>query len=196
MEKIMNRGSVLSISVMATLGLAALPSSAISQQRTLKNQLIGTWTLASWEHVLPNGNKVQSYGTNPKGIVVFDANGRLFLMFARADLPKIASNAPATATPEEAKALVDGSIAYFGTYTVDDADRVISLHLEASTFANQLGSDQKGTIISVTDDELRYEMIALAGGKISVALKREAQGCGRPRDWNTILPRAFSPHEL
>jgi Lipocalin-like domain len=159
MEKIMNRGSVLSISVMATLGLAALPSSAISQQRTLKNQLIGTWTLASWEHVLPNGNKVQSYGTNPKGIVVFDANGRLFLMFARADLPKIASNAPATATPEEAKALVDGSIAYFGTYTVDDADRVISLHLEASTFANQLGSDQKGTIISVTDDELRYEMI-------------------------------------
>jgi hypothetical protein len=196
MEEIMNRGRVLSISVMTMLGLAALPSSAIGQQRSLKNQLIGTWTLASWEHVLPDGSKVQSYGTDPKGIVVFDVKDRFFLMFTRPDLPKIASNAPATATPEEAKALVGGSIAYFGKYSVNDADRVISFHLEASTFANQLASDQKGTITSLTDDELRYEMIALAGGKISVALKREAWGCGRPRDWNTTVPRAFSPHEL
>ena len=97
------------------LGLAALPNSAISQQWSLKDQLVGTWTLASWEHVLPNGSKVQSYGTNPKGIVVFDAKGRFFLMFAHPDLPKIASNAPATATSEEAKDLLAGSIAYFGT---------------------------------------------------------------------------------
>ena len=89
-----------------------------------------------------------------------------------------------------------GSIAYFGTYSVNDADKVISLHLEASTFVNQLGSDQKGTITLITDDELRYEMIALAGGKISIALKREAQGCGRPRDWNGMAPHTFSPHEL
>src|SRR6516164_8090546 len=72
------------------LGLTALPNSAISQQWSIKDQLVGTWTLASWEHALPNGSKVQSYGTNPKGIVVFDAKGRFFLMFARPDLPKIA----------------------------------------------------------------------------------------------------------
>jgi len=33
-----------------------------------------------------------------------------------------------------------GSIAYFGTYGVNDADRVISLRLEASTFLNQLAA--------------------------------------------------------
>src|SRR5262249_17303864 len=93
----MNRRSVLSIMM---LGLTALPNSAISQQWSIKDQLVGTWTLAAWEHALPNGSKVQSYGTNPKGIVVFDAKGRFFLMFARPDLPKIASNAPATATSE------------------------------------------------------------------------------------------------
>ena len=104
----MNRRSVLMM-----LGLTALPNSAISQQWSIKDQLVGTWTLASWEHALPNGSKVQSYGTNPKGIVVFDAKGRFFLMFARPDLPKIASDAPATATSEEAKDLLAGSIAYF-----------------------------------------------------------------------------------
>jgi hypothetical protein len=192
----MNRGRVLSISAMMMLGLAALPNRAIGQQWSLKDQLVGTWTLASWEHVLANGSKVHSYGTNPKGIVVFDAKGRFFLMFARPDLPKIASNAQATATSEEAKNLLAGSIAYFGTYGVNDADRVISLRLEASTFPNQLASDQNGTITSLTADELQYEMTALAGGKISIALKREALGCGRARDWNATVPRAFSPHDL
>ena len=192
----MDRSRVLIISAVTMLWLAALPSSAISQQSSLKNQLIGTWALTSWEHVLPNGSKVQSYGTNPKGIVVFDAKGRFFLMFARPDLPKIASNAPTTASPEEAKALLAGSIAYFGTYSVSDADRVISLRLEASTFPNQLASAQTRAITSLTADDLQYEMIALDGGKISIVLKREAQGCGHPRDWKTIVPRAFSPHEL
>jgi hypothetical protein len=191
----MNRRSVLSISAIMMLGLTALPNSAISQQWSLKDQLVGTWTLASWEQVLSNG-KVQSYGSNPKGIVVFDAKGRFFLMFARADLPKIASNDPATVTSEEAKDLLAGSIAYFGTYGVNDADKVINLRLEASTFPNQLASDQNGTITSLTADELHYKMTALAGGKISIVLKREALGCGRARDWNAMVPRAFSPHEL
>src|SRR5499427_198392 len=148
----MNRRSVLSIML---LGLTALPNSAISQQWSIKDQLVGTWTLASWEHALPNGSKVQSYGPNPKGIVVFDAKGRFFLMFARPDLPKIASNNPATATAEEAKAVMAGSIAYFGTYTVDDGNKVISLRMDASTFANQLSTDQKRTITSITADELK-----------------------------------------
>ena len=168
----MHRRGVLSMSAMTMLGLAVFPGSAISQQKPLKDQLVGTWTLASWERVLPNGNKVQSYGTNPKGIVVFEANGRFFLMFARPDLPKIASNNPATATAEEAKAVMAGSIAYFGTYTVDDANKVISLRMDASTFANQLATDQKRTITSITADELKYDTVALNGDKISVGLKR------------------------
>jgi len=168
----MDRRSVLSLSAITALGLALLPTSAVSQQKSLKDQLVGTWTLASWERVLPNGNKVQSYGTNPKGIVVFEANGRFFLMFARPDLPKIASNNPATATAEEAKAVMAGSIAYFGTYTVDDANKVISLRMDASTFANQLSTDQKRTITSITADELKYDTVALNGDKISIGLKR------------------------
>ena len=168
----MKRRGILGISAMTMLGLAMLPGNAISQQKSLKDQLIGTWTLASWERVSPNGNKVQSYGTNPKGVVVFGRSGRVFVMFARADLPKIASNNPATATPEEAKAMMAGSIAYFGTYTVDDAAKVVTLRLDASTFPNQVASDQKRTITSLTADELKYDTVALNGDKISIGLKR------------------------
>jgi hypothetical protein len=117
----MNRRRLLSISAVTALGLAVLPSSAVSQQKSLKDQLVGTWTLAAWEQTRPDGSKLQRFGANPKGIHVFDANGRTYILFSRPDLPKIASNNPSTPTPEEAKAIVDGAIAYFGTYTVDEA---------------------------------------------------------------------------
>ena len=39
----MNRRNVLSLSVATALGLALLPGSAVAQQKSLKEQLVGTW---------------------------------------------------------------------------------------------------------------------------------------------------------
>jgi hypothetical protein len=167
----MSRSMILTLSAIAALGLGFLPGSAFSQQKSLKEQLVGTWSAVSWEQTLPDGSKFQRYTANPKGITVFDANGRYYIMEARPDLPKIASNNPSTPTPEEAKAIVGGSIASFGTYTVDEANKMVILRLEASTFANQLGSDQKRTI-SVTGNEIRVNFEALAGGQIVQTWRR------------------------
>jgi hypothetical protein len=57
---------------------------------------------------------------------------------------------------EEVGGLMTESMAYYGTYTVNEAEKVIILHLDASTFPNQIGTDQKRTITSLTADELRY----------------------------------------
>ena len=161
------------IAVALLCGAIAMPATiASAQQRSLKDQLVGTWTLASWERMLPDGSKMQSYGANPKGVVMFDPNGHMSLMFARPDLPRIASNNPTAVTAEEAKAVMAGLIAYFGMYTVDDASKVISLRLDASTFPNQLAGEQKRTITSLTADELKYDTIALNGDKISVGFRR------------------------
>jgi Lipocalin-like domain len=165
--------NILKMSVIAALGLALLPSNAVSQQKSLKDQLVGTWTVVSWEQTRGDGSKFERFGTNPKGVNIFDANGRLFVMYARPDLPKIASNNPSTPTPEEAKAIVGGAIGYFGTYTVDEANKTITLRIEASSFPNQLGSEQKRTITALTADELKYSNpVAVSGGKIDVAMKR------------------------
>ena len=60
-----------------------------------------------------NGNKTEPYGPGAKGSVVL-TNGRVLLVITRADVPKFASNNRTTGTPEENKAAVAGSIAYFG----------------------------------------------------------------------------------
>jgi Lipocalin-like domain len=103
-EEIMNRRSVLSISVMTMLGLAVLPSGAISQQKSLKDQLVGTWTFVSSTTKLPDGSPV--WGSNPKGLVIFTENGRYSSHVMRTDRPKFAANSRAKGTPEENKAAV------------------------------------------------------------------------------------------
>lgn len=168
----MNRRNVVSLSAVAALGLALLPGSVAAQQKTLKEQLVGGWNLAAQERTAPDGTKVQTYGANPKGMAYYGADGRFFVLFSRGDLPKIAANNRAKATAEEAKALVDGAIAYSGTYTVDEPSKTITLRLEATTFPNQ-SPIQKRIVTSLTANELKITNPAAAdGSRIEVTLKR------------------------
>jgi len=142
--------------------LSASPS--LAQQRSLKEQLVGTWTLVSSDQVRPDGSKLRQFGANPKGINVFEANGRFFLMIASADNSKIASHNPDRTNSEEQGGLIVESIAYYGTYTVGEEEKVVFLHLDASTFPNQIGTDQKRAITSLTADELTYGYPATTSG--------------------------------
>jgi hypothetical protein len=151
----MNRRNILSISAITALGLAMVPGSIVAQQKSLKDQLTGTWTLVSWEQAFKDGTKRQDFGTNPKGVASFDANGHFFVMFARPDLPKIASTDRTKVTPQEAQAITVGSIAYFGTYTADEPTKTITFQMESSTYANQLSVPQKRVITALTADELK-----------------------------------------
>ena len=53
----MNRRSVITLSAIMALGLAMLPSSIVAQQGTLRQQLVGSWTLVSEEMTAQNGTK-------------------------------------------------------------------------------------------------------------------------------------------
>ena len=88
-----------------------------------------------------------------------------FLVVASADDTKIVSKDPSSKTnSEEGGGLLVESIAYYGTYTVNEVERVVILHLDASTFPNQIGTDQKRTITSLTAGELKYSIPAATLG--------------------------------
>ena len=115
----MNRRGILSIAATAGLGLALVPGIAVSQQKSLKEQLVGTWTLVSNDNVAPDGTKRQLFGANPKGILILDSGGRYALVQMRPDRPKFAANNRLQGTPEENKAAQEGAVATFGTWLVN-----------------------------------------------------------------------------
>jgi hypothetical protein len=164
----------LVIFAIALFGLAFWPSIGISQQRSLKEQVVGTWIIVSVDNMRDDGSKTELFGPNPKGILIYTSDGHFTLVNMRGDLPKFAAKNRDQGTPEENKAVVQGSIAYFGTYTVDEADKIISARIEGSTYPNFIGGpDQKRLVTSVTADELTFvNPAASAGGKLQLVWKR------------------------
>ena len=68
---------------------------------------------------------------------------------------------------------MQGSIAYFGTYSVDQADGSVALQIERSSFPNWNGGEQKRVITSLTAQELKYtNPAASVGGSAELAWKR------------------------
>ena len=169
----MNRLGIFKLTTLALLLLGVvLPSGdSVGQEKMLKEQLVGTWTYVSVDTVRPDGSRVPMYGPNPTGLAIFDSSGRYILMTARTGQPKFASNNREEGTPEEYKAVVHGSIAHFGRYTVNEADKTITFHIETSTFPNWNGIEQKRPF-TLTGDELKWTTAASSGGSAEVVLKR------------------------
>jgi len=59
-----------------------------------------------------------------------------------------------TGTADENKAVVQGSAAFYGTWSVNDKDLTVSTRIDGSTFPNWDGQDQKRTV-SVSGDEMK-----------------------------------------
>jgi hypothetical protein len=104
------------ITALLCLG-AALPNTVSAEQKTLKDELVGTWVLQSDTNE-QNGKKNDVFGANPYGYFVFTPDGHFSISIARRDIPRFTSTRN-NGTSEENKAVVQGSISYFGTYAVD-----------------------------------------------------------------------------
>jgi Lipocalin-like domain len=168
----MNRRSFARMPFITALGMSLLVGSAFGQQRALTEQLLGTWTLVSHESVRADGTRTPVYGVNPKGTAFFDAGGHFIITVMRADRDKYAIDFPSEGTAEENKGTAQGTMTYFGTYSVDEADRTIALHIEASSFPNWNGSDQK-RIFAISGGQLTLTARALqTGGYADVVWKR------------------------
>lgn len=155
----MNRTIISAMAVVALIGV----SDAWAAKKTggLKQQLVGAWSLvAQW--VEQGDKKVERFGQNPKGITIYERNGRFASILMHSDLPKIASNNAMTATAEENKAVVQGSTAFYGTWSVDDKDGTISTRIEGSTYPNWDGHEAKRSV-ALSGDELK---ICVPGAQI------------------------------
>jgi hypothetical protein len=140
----------------ALLALALSASAAVAQPAaTLRERLVGTWNFVIAEITAADGKKNFPFGERPKGMLIFTADGHFSQVHVSGDLPKIASNNRLAGTDADNRAIVHGTLALFGTYTVDEAKKTLTFNVTASTFPNAAGTSQTRTIDMLTADEFR-----------------------------------------
>ena len=139
---------------------------------TLAKQAQGSWTLVSI-YVEQDGKKIEPFGSQPRGVITLTPNGRFSYIMLKANLPKIAADNRMKSTAEENQAIVQGSLAAYGTYkVVNEKEHAVQVHIEGSTFPNWDGQDQKRTW-TVKGDELTItNPYASVGGTAYLVWKR------------------------
>jgi hypothetical protein len=135
----------------------------------------GVWSIVS---ITVEGaeKKSEPFGPNPMGTASYDGSGRFAFMVMRSDLPKVASNNRVTSTPEESQKIVHGSLAYYGTFTLNEAEKSVTMQVEGATFPNWIGTSPK-RLYAISGDTLTITNPTPSGGGgvLTVVLKRASQ---------------------
>ena len=169
----MKRHNVRSLSTVLAIGLAVVAGSIGHAQhrenqvegcspgtarppctQSLREQLVGTWTLVSCDEIL--GNAKSPYCVNPSGILMLDAGGRYALLIAAHGRPAGVRSASAAQAPAEViRAVTQGLLANFGTWSVNEASKTITRHVDGALFPSVEGIDLTA-YVNLDGDEVRF----------------------------------------
>ena len=133
--------------MIGTIGCAAGFAAAL--QAAPRDRFIGVWRLISCERKSKDGRIDYPYGAEPVGRITYDKAGRMSAQLMRPGrrstvapgVSLIAGNAGS----EEIREAVDGFIAYFGTFDVDESAQTVIHHVQACLVPSWVGTDLKRT---------------------------------------------------
>ena len=133
--------------MIGTIGSAA--GFVATAQAAPRDRVLGVWKLISCQRKSQDGRIDYPYGEKPVGRITYDKAGRMSAILMRPGRRStvapgnslIAGNASA----EEIREAVDGFIAYFGTFDVDESTRTVIHHVQACLVPSWVGTDLKRT---------------------------------------------------
>ena len=132
-----------------------------SSSRAAADWIVGTWRLVLADDRADNRSPwVHSYGEHPRGYIVYDNTGHMFVQFSNdPPTPPFAAGDDYKPTAHEAETAYANFAAYFGTYSVDQVRHVVTHHVEGSLEPSYTGTDQErpyklsGDTLELTDGQ-------------------------------------------
>ena len=122
---------------MALLALLALaPAAATAQAGAAAHSLTGTWALTAADEIGRDGVRRQSYGPEPQGLLIIDADGRYSLQLFRRDRRRFASGSKRQGTADEYADAVLGMSSHVGRCLIDSITGTWIFRSELASFPN------------------------------------------------------------
>jgi hypothetical protein len=126
----------------ATLLALTLPMSTVFAAQTLKDRIVGTWRVISWESLRPNGQSVNIWmGLHPTGLILYQPNGYMAVQVMADPRPTFAQNPAASSPPfDEFRNAFFGYYAYWGTYTMNESGNGVIHNVRGSERPYEVGT--------------------------------------------------------
>jgi len=145
------------------MAAAAMPSRASAEPTrppdSISGRLVGTWSFASSVNTRKDGSTFDRWGTDPRGIFMFDRGG----------------NYAQIIVGSESKVFGAKTFCAFGTYSVDDAKKLLITRIVSCSAPKLAGTTQNRDIMLLTADEFKYSNPLTALGAVAeVVWKRIA----------------------
>jgi hypothetical protein len=148
--------------------------SASAQNTKQSPDIVGTWVLVAADKLLPDGIRVQDYGPNPHGLVIFTADGYYSLQIYRSERLQFASGDKFDGTLEEYKEASLSMSTSFGHYSVDPVQNTITFKRDRSSVPNL--DDKTGVDpYELKGEELSWKVAARKDGSIPITVLRRAK---------------------
>ena len=152
----MSRLGIVTSSAIALLGVTALSSNSVAQEKTLKQQIQGPWSLVSCNNTNEKGEKSGYCANNPRGILILAGNGNYAVTIIAGGRKD--ANDPAIA-------------ANFGTWSVNEADKTLTRHFVGAREPANEGRDSKVNI-SLNEGEMRLTGPGFQGEHLDSTYRR------------------------
>ena len=137
----MKKTPIIVLLVIMTLAISCNDSPA-EKDATNSNQLVGTWRLLEYtDFDTATGKATHPYGEHPKGYFTYTKSGIVNLNIS-AEKPIIVSADSEYIKQFSLGVLLDNACGYFGNYTIDYKNSVVTHHVKGGSVLSYIGTDQ------------------------------------------------------
>ena len=127
------------LEIAASFGLlAALGSAPAVTRPTKREEVVGAWSLVTFNVDEGKGAAMPRFGSNPVGYLIYSADARMAAVLAGTHRPELKSPEGTAASEEQRSESLLNFLAYAGRYEIR-GDRVFH-HVEVSVFTNLTGT--------------------------------------------------------
>lgn len=124
--------------ILAAGTLALSIGHASAQQKSLKEALTGAWLVTAINDLDDKGQNTNAWGGPVHGQITLGRTGRFTQILIGQQVGSMKQD-----DPRKPDALI---VAYYGTYTVDEASKKVSLNIEGAGYSARVGKPQTWTV--------------------------------------------------
>jgi hypothetical protein len=104
-----------------------------------RGKFIGSWRLVSFEEEQPDGTIHFPYGRQPLGLLIYDAGGNVAVQIMSCEREPLTRGPDGQIDVDKLSAAVQGFTAFFGTFEIDEKNRVITHHVKGHVLPDSVG---------------------------------------------------------